>query len=29
MKERAAERQTANVCHGEYGWPVARRWPNR
>jgi hypothetical protein len=23
MKQRAAERQTTNVCHGEYGWPVA------
>ena len=23
MKKRAAERRTDNVCHGEYGWPVA------
>lgn len=23
MKKRAAERQVTNVCHGEYGWPVA------
>jgi hypothetical protein len=23
MKKRAAERQVDNVCHGEYGWPVA------
>src|SRR5690349_13430755 len=23
MKERAAERDVSNVCHGEYGWPVA------
>lgn len=23
MKRRAAERQVTNVCHGEYGWPVA------
>jgi hypothetical protein len=23
MKRRAAERQATNVCHGEYGWPVA------
>jgi hypothetical protein len=23
MKQRAAERQVTNVCHGEYGWPVA------
>ena len=23
MKKRAAERNVANVCHGEYGWPVA------
>src|SRR5665213_583526 len=23
MKERAAERSPDNVCHGEYGWPVA------
>jgi hypothetical protein len=23
MKRRAAERQVDNVCHGEYGWPVA------
>ena len=23
MKQRAAERQVDNVCHGEYGWPVA------
>lgn len=23
MKRRAAERRVDNVCHGEYGWPVA------
>lgn len=23
MKKRAAERDVSNVCHGEYGWPVA------
>jgi hypothetical protein len=23
MKRRAAERRADNVCHGEYGWPVA------
>ncbi len=23
MKKRAAERRVDNVCHGEYGWPVA------
>jgi hypothetical protein len=23
MKKRAAERDVTNVCHGEYGWPVA------
>jgi hypothetical protein len=23
MKQRAAERRVDNVCHGEYGWPVA------
>jgi hypothetical protein len=23
MKRHAAERQSTNVCHGEYGWPVA------
>jgi len=23
MKKRAAEYQATNVCHGEYGWPVA------
>ena len=23
MKQRTAERQVDNVCHGEYGWPVA------
>ena len=23
MKKRAAEQQVTNVCHGEYGWPVA------
>jgi hypothetical protein len=23
MKRRNAERQVTNVCHGEYGWPVA------
>jgi hypothetical protein len=23
MKQRAAARQVDNVCHGEYGWPVA------
>ena len=23
MKRRAAERRNDNVCHGEYGWPVA------
>ena len=23
MKKRLAERQVDNVCHGEYGWPVA------
>ncbi len=23
MKKRAAERNVENVCHGEYGWPVA------
>ena len=23
MKQRAAERKVDNVCHGEYGWPVA------
>jgi hypothetical protein len=23
MKQRAAGRQSPNVCHGEYGWPVA------
>ncbi len=23
MKERAAEQRVDNVCHGEYGWPVA------
>ena len=23
MKRRAAERNVENVCHGEYGWPVA------
>jgi len=23
MKRRTAERQVDNVCHGEYGWPVA------
>ena len=23
MKQRAAERDVTNVCHGEYGWPVA------
>jgi len=23
MKQRAAERSVENVCHGEYGWPVA------
>jgi hypothetical protein len=23
MKQRAAEHQNTNVCHGEYGWPVA------
>ena len=23
MKKRTAERQVDNVCHGEYGWPVA------
>src|SRR5207248_11360059 len=23
MKQRAAERRNDNVCHGEYGWPVA------
>jgi hypothetical protein len=23
MKKHAAERQVTNVCHGEYGWPVA------
>jgi len=23
MKQRAAERDPSNVCHGEYGWPVA------
>jgi hypothetical protein len=23
MKKRAAEYQSTNVCHGEYGWPVA------
>jgi hypothetical protein len=22
MKKRAAERNVANVCHGEYGWPI-------
>jgi hypothetical protein len=23
MKKRAADRDVSNVCHGEYGWPVA------